>query len=111
MLAKWGTIHDVHKLRQELEKDFMVVKTLVREIKGVTVISELRGTVPELLIQADTLYASISPTKATLFQKTLSSFTHRDSALRKQILRWYPNTLTIFLAEQEPRYSITPEVR
>ena len=111
VLAKWGTIHDVHKLRQELEKDFIFVKTLVREIRGVTAISELRGTVPELLIQADTLYASISPTKATLFQKTSSSFTHRDSALRKQILRWYPNTLTIFLAEQEPHYSITPEVR
>jgi hypothetical protein len=111
VLAKWGTIHDVHKLRQELEKDFMFVKTLVREIKGVTVISELRGTVPELLIQADTLYASISPTKATLFQKTSSSFTHRDNALRNQILRWYPNTLTIFLAEQEPQYSITPEAR
>jgi hypothetical protein len=111
VLAKLGTIHDVHKLRQELEKDFIFVKTLVRKIKGVSVISELRGTVPELLIQADTLYASISPTKATLFQKTSSPFTLRDRALRKQILRWYPNTFTIFLAEQEPQYSITPEAR
>jgi hypothetical protein len=110
VLAKWGRFHDVYQLSRELQQDFTFVKTLVRDIKGISAISELRGTVPELLFQADTLYATISPTKATLFQKTATSFTPRDRVLRKQILRWYPNTFTIFLAEQEPQYSITPEV-
>ena len=111
VLAKWGRFHDVHQLSRELQKDFTFVKTLVREIKSISAISELRGTVPELLFQADTLYATISPTRATLFQKTSTSFTSRDRAFRKQIPTWYPNTFTIFLAEQEPEYSITPEVR
>ena len=110
VLAKWGRFHDVHQLSQELQKDFTFVKTLVREIKGISAITELRGTVPELLFQADTLYATISPTKATLFQKIAMPFTPRDRALRKQILTWYPNTFTIFLAEQEPPYSITPQI-
>lgn len=109
VLAKWGKYHDVQKLCHELQKDFIFVKTLVREIPAVTVISELKGTVPELLFQADTLFATITPTKATLFQKTSAPFTPRDLALRQQILAWYPNTFTIFLAEHEPQYASVPQ--
>lgn len=101
----------MYQLSHGLQKDFTFVKILVREIKGISVLSELRGTVPELLFQADTLFASISPTKATLYQKASVSFTSHDVALRKRILNLYPNTFTIFLAEQEPQYSITPEAR
>jgi hypothetical protein len=73
VLAKWGRFHDVHQLRRELQKDFTYVKTLVRDIKGISAITELRRTVPELLFHADMLYATISPTKATLFQKTAAA--------------------------------------
>jgi hypothetical protein len=109
VLAKWGKYHNVQQLRRELQKDFTFVKTLVREIPAVTVISELKGTVPELLFQADTLSATITPTKATLFQKTSAPFTPRDLALRQQILTWYPNTFTIFLTEREPQYTSIPQ--
>jgi hypothetical protein len=99
----------VQQLSHELQKDFTFVKTIVREIPSITAISELKGTVPELLFQADTLLATITPTKATLFQKTSAPFTHRDLALRQQILDWYPNTFTIFLAEHEPQYASVPQ--
>ena len=111
VLAKWGTFHDMHELSRKLQKEFTLVKALVRDIKGISALSELRGTVPELLFQADTLYATISPTKATLFQKTSMPFTPHDIALRKQILIWYPNTFTLFLAEHEPKHIIAPEAR
>ncbi len=110
VLADWGKFHDVSKLSRELKKNFTFIKTLVREIQGTTVVSELRGTVPELLFQADTLLVTISPTKATLFQKTEKPFTSRDIALRKQILNWYPNKFTLFLNEQEPEFSIAPQI-
>jgi hypothetical protein len=110
VLADWGTFHDVSTLSRELTKYFTFIKTLVRDISGTTVVSELKGTVPELLFQADTLLVTISPTKATLFQQTEEPFTSRDVALRQQILQWYPNRFTLFLTEREPEFTIASRI-
>lgn len=67
--------------------------------------SELWGFVPELLFKADTLYAAISPSKATLFQKKRAPFTAKDLELRKRILEGYPFTYT-GIPFVEPKFEI-----
>ena len=58
------------------------------------------------MFKADTLHAAITPTKATLYQKTSAPFTPRDVALREIILKWYPNQYTMFFFAKEPEFTI-----
>ena len=68
--------------------------------------SELWGSVPEILLKADTLYAAISPTKATLFQKTRSPFTPKDLELRKSIFEWYTWHFAGIVFTKEPKFEV-----
>jgi hypothetical protein len=103
-----GRLYRVDELSQTLKEDFRFVKTLIPVRKTLMSFirpAELWGFVPELLFKADTLYAAISPSKATLFQKTRSPFTPKDLELRKRILEWYPFTYT-GIPFTEPKFEI-----
>jgi len=103
-----GRLYRVEELSQTLKENFKFVKTLIPVRKTLISFmrpSELWGFVPELLFKADTLYAAISPSKATLFQKTRAPFTAKDLELRKRILEWYPFTYT-GIPFVEPKFEI-----
>jgi hypothetical protein len=103
-----GRLYPVEKLSQKLKEDFRFIKTLIPVRKTLMSFirpTELWGFVPELLFKADTLYAAISPSKATLFQKTRSPFTPKDLELRKRIFEWYPFTYT-GIPFPEPKFEI-----
>jgi hypothetical protein len=103
-----GRLYRVDELSQTLKEDFRFVKILLpKRMTSMSFIrpAELWGSVPELLFKADTLYAAISPSKATLFQKTRSPFTPKDLELRKRIFEWYPFTYT-GIPFSEPKFEI-----
>jgi hypothetical protein len=103
-----GRLYRVEKLSQTLKENFKFVKTLVPVRKTFMSFirpAELWGFVPELLFKADNLYAAISPSRATLFQKTRSPFTTRDLELRKIIFEWYPFKYT-GIPFVEPKFEI-----
>jgi hypothetical protein len=88
-----GRLHNVEKRSQQFKESFTFVKTLVPMRKTTTSSlrpSELWSSVPEVLFKADTLYAALSPSKGTLFQKTRSPFTKKDVDLRKRAFELYP---------------------
>ena len=106
--SKFGRLYDVEAISQGLREKFTFVKILVpKRITSSSFIrpSELWDCVPELLFKADTLYAAISPSRATLFQKTRSPFTPKDLELRKRIFEWYPFTYT-GIPFTEPKFEI-----
>jgi hypothetical protein len=81
-----GRLYDAEMLALKLQEQFTRVKTLVRVIESeVTRISEIKSVVPEILFKADNLYATISPSRAVLFQKSRTPFTLKDLELRKTI--------------------------
>jgi hypothetical protein len=104
-----GTLHNVEELAEQLRLRFTEEKTLVHDRQRRTVISEIRSVVPELLFRADTLSATISPTRATLFQQHTQPFTPRDLALRRQILQWYPAQTFLPGFRKEPPYTIASD--
>lgn len=106
VLAKIGTLHNVQKLAEILKEQYTLVKTIVPRREQTAAISDLQGTSPELVFKADTLHAAITPTKATLYQKTVAPFTLHDVALREIILEWYPNQYTMFFFAKEPEFTI-----
>jgi hypothetical protein len=109
MYSKFGRLYDVENLSQKLKENFMFVKILVPKRKSSMSFmrpAELWSCVPEILFKADTLYAAISPSKATLFQKTRSPFTTKDSELRKRILEWYPWHYAGILFRKEPKFEV-----
>jgi hypothetical protein len=88
-----GRLHNVEKRSQQFKETVAFVKTLAPMRKTITSLlrpSELWGYVPEVLFKADTLYAALSPSKGTLFQKTRSPLTRKDLDLRKRIFEVYP---------------------
>ena len=106
VLAKIGTLHDVQKLADSLNQEYTLVKTIVPRREQTATLSDLQGTSPEIVFKADTLHAAITPTKATLYQKTATPFTPRDAALREIILKWYPNQYTMFFFAKEPEFTV-----
>ncbi|MCZ2809665.1 MAG: hypothetical protein O2V44_09955 [Candidatus Bathyarchaeota archaeon] len=103
-----GRLYRVEELSQTLQEDFRFVKTLIPVRKTLMSFirpAELGGFVPEILFKADTLYAAISPSRATLFQKTRSPFTPKDLELRNRILELYPFTYT-GIPFTEPKFEI-----
>ena len=104
--AKIGTLHNVQKLADILQQQYTLVNTIVPQREQTAVLSDLQGTTPELVFKADTLHAAITPTKATLYQKTVTPFTPRDVKLREIILEWYPNQYTMFFFAKEPQFTI-----
>ena len=106
VLAKIGTLHKVQELAESLKQQYKQVKTIVPQRKQTASLSDLQGTSPEVVFKADTLFAAITPTKATLYQKTAAPFTLRDVALRETILKWYPNKYTMFFFAKEPEFTI-----
>ena len=107
-------LHNVENLSQQLKETFTFVKTLVPMRKTITSLlrpSELWGYVPEVLFKADTLYAAISPSKGTLFQKTRSPFTTKDVELRKRTFELYPFTY-MGIGFCEPQFEVQePNIR
>jgi hypothetical protein len=106
VLAKIGTLHDVQKLADILKKQYTQGKTIIPRREQTAALSDLQGTSPEIVFKADTLHAAITPSKATLYQKTVAPFTPRDAALREIILKWYPNQYTMFFFAREPEFTI-----
>ncbi len=102
-----GQLYDAEMLALKLEEHFTRVKTLVRVIEGeVQRLSEIKSVVPEILFKADTLYATISPTRAVLFQKSRAPFTLKDLELRKTIFDLYNSRFTIPVFDPEPKFEI-----
>jgi hypothetical protein len=105
-----GRLYDTEMLALKLQEHFTRVKTLVRVIESEgTLISEIKSVVPEILFKADTLYATISPTRAVLFQKSRAPFTLKDLKLRKTIFDLYNSRFTIPIFDPEPRFEISVE--
>lgn len=102
-----GRLYDTEMLALKLQEHFTRVKTLVRVIKDdIQRISEINSVVPEILFKADTLYATISPTRAVLFQKSRAPFTMKDLELRKTIFDLYNSRFTLPLFDPEPKFEI-----
>lgn len=99
-------MHKVQKLAGILKQQYTPVKTIVPRREQTAALSDLQGTTPELVFKADTLYAAITPTKATLYQKATAPFTSRDVSLREIILEWYPNQYTMFFFAKEPEFTM-----
>ena len=107
--SKFGRLYDVEAISQGLREKFTFVKILVpKRITSSSFIrpSELWDCVPELLFKADTLYAAISPSKATLFQKTRSPFTPKDIELRKRIHELYTWHFAGIVFTKEPKFEV-----
>jgi hypothetical protein len=104
-----GKLYNVEELAAQLRLHYTEEKTLVHDRQRRTVISEIRSVVPELLFRADTLFATISPSRATLFQQHTQPCTSRDLALRRQILQWYPSQTFLPGFRKEPPYTIASE--
>ena len=108
VLAKIGTLYNVQELADSLKQQYEQVKTIVPRREQTTALSDIQGTSPEIVFKADTLFAAITPTKATLYQKTAVPFTPKDVELREIILKWYPNQYTMFFFAKEPEFTIQP---
>ena len=106
VLAKIGTLHNVQELADSLKQQYIQVKTIITQHEQTAALSDLQGTSPEVVFKADSLFAAITHTKATLYQKTAAPFTPRDVALRETILKWYPNQYTMFFFAKEPEFTI-----
>ena len=107
--SKFGRLYNVETISQELRGKFTFIKILVpKRITSSSFIrpTELWDAVPEFLFKADTLYAAISPSKATLFQKTRSPFTPKDLELRKKILEWYTWSFAGIVFTKEPKFEV-----
>lgn len=105
--SRIGRLYDAEMLALRLQEHFTRVKTLVRVIKDdIQRISEINSVVPEILFKADTLYATISPTRAVLFQKSRAPFTMKDLELRKTIFDLYNSRFTLPLFDPEPKFEI-----
>ncbi len=103
-----GRLYDAEMLALKLEEQFTRMKTLVRVIESeVKRLSEIKSVVPEILFKANTLYATISPTRAVLFQKSRAPFTLKDLELRKTILDLYSSRFTIPIFDPEPKFEIS----
>ena len=102
-----GQLYDAEMLALKLQEQFTRMKTLVRVIESeVQRLSEIKSVVPEILFKADTLYATISPTRAVLFQKSRAPFTLKDLELRKTIFDLYSSRFTIPIFDPEPKFEI-----
>lgn len=106
VLSRWGEIHDVEKLTEELERDFTFIKILLPERKAESPMSELKGSMPEIEFKADTLYALVAPRRAVLFQKERKPFTGKDQELRKRILELYPFKIRLPFFGKEPEFEV-----
>ena len=102
-----GRLYDTEMLALKLQEHFTRVKTLVRVIDDeLQRISEVKSVVPEILFKADTLYATISPTRGVLFQKSRAPFTLKDLELRKTIFDLYNSRFTLPIFNPEPKFEI-----
>lgn len=102
-----GRLYNTEMLALKLQDQFTRIKTLVRLIKNdVPRLSEINSVVPEILFKADTLYATISPSRAVLFQKYRAPFTLNDLELRKTIFDLYPSRFTLPIFDPEPKFEI-----
>ena len=109
LYSRIGVLYDVENLSQILQKNFRFVKILVPKRLNFTNFmrpSELWDCVPEILLKADTLYAAISPGKATLFQKARSPFTPKDLELRKRIFELYTWRYAGVVFAKEPKFEV-----
>ena len=62
VLSQFGRLHDIEKLSEMLRERFVLVKTLLPDRTNIpSIMSELRGAVPEILFKADTLFAAVAP--------------------------------------------------
>ena len=107
---KWFKGYLLEELAQKLSTTFTIVKFPPK--KKV----EERLTGPErdqeIEVKADTLFAFLSATTATLFQKEKSPFTKKDLDLRKVILELYPHITPSPLPmgfSTEPKFEIKLE--
>jgi hypothetical protein len=95
VMYSWWTANDLDKLTKELGARFTVLKPFKPQKK--LEIGEFWPSLYEIEfntieIQADTLYAYLSPYKAILFQKKKAPFTSKDLDLRKTIMSLYTHS-------------------
>jgi hypothetical protein len=84
---RWWSPVDLNKV----VKEFSSYKTkIIQEKKGddLSLFADFRG---EVMVEADTLQAFLSPFRAVLNQKESKLFTVNDMELRKKVLKMYPH--------------------
>jgi len=110
VLSQFGRLHDIEKLSEMLRERFVLVKTLLPDRTNIpSIMSELRGAVPEILFKADTLFAAVAPGRAVLFQKERKPFTEKDLELRKTILELYPFRINLPFFAKESKFETQAE--
>ena len=100
---RWWTEVDLNKIMKELAERFNV-KMIGSKEKNI-----LKDDKQELMVNADTLTATLSSFRVVLSQKKKLSFTKKDMELRKRMLELYPqNRPTPFPWQftTEPKFQI-----
>jgi hypothetical protein len=103
-LFRWGKKANLEELEQELSYSFQVKKVIAPVDEREFVIDRDRD---ELRVEADTLKAYLTNSRALLFQKEDLPFTVKDMELREAIKKYYPHNrptpLPIFF-QTEPKF-------
>jgi hypothetical protein len=103
-MFRWSKKADLDEIQQELSPLFKVVKVEAARDGREFVIDTERD---ELRVEADTLYAYLTLTRALLFQKEDKPFTAKDMELREFVKKRYPHNrptpLPVFF-QMEPRF-------
>jgi len=86
---RWWRGLDLREVAGELGEESFQVELLDMP-SGEGDIALGRGDREGLRVKADTLYARLSPYRATLYQRSPAPFTQRDLELRRRILELYP---------------------
>ncbi len=103
----WVKRVDVKGLAENLGSSFEVTPRKVSDPDPLSIAGQ--DTKETFQVRADTLYAYLSPTRATLFQKERRPFTERDLELRKRIFVHYPHDRATPLPwgfSQEPQFEV-----
>jgi hypothetical protein len=113
----WVQPYKLEELVTELQERFTLVKSLVRKKKEPWDMTARAWSFQddareEIEVRADTLFAFLSPFRATLFQKEKAPFTKKDMELRETVLALYPrDTATpvpFRFGEKEPTFEKQP---
>jgi hypothetical protein len=113
----WYSPYNLEELATKLKESFTIVKSPAKKKKEpwnltARVWSFQDDVREEIEVKADTLFASLSPFRAILFQKEKAPFTKKDMELRETVLALYPRStatpVPFRFGEKEPKFEKEP---
>jgi hypothetical protein len=113
----WYYPYNLEELTTKLKENFAIVKSLVKKKKEVWDMTARAWSFQddpreEIEVKADTLFASLSPFRAVLFQKEKAPFTKKDLELRETVLALYPRSqptpISGPFSAEEPKFEKAP---